>query len=258
MRLLCGNRVRRVLGGLAQCVLLPGKLLDLVAGGFIFLLRRFHVRLGGDGRGVAFAQAVPVTLICAGRVLHLCAQGGLALTRLLQPLRVIGLPVVALCQFGRGLCQRPLILGDDVLLEGKPAFQHGKPGGQSFGGVLKAVHSGGSELEIGLRFLDLLTHRLDVAGEVFGIQGKRHDEVAQGFSHEGSLPLSGSDAGPHRVNESGLRLGLLFVLARVPRPNTQKAEQISLIYLGHAPPAFQQGVIGAVYKVRQRQVAAGL
>ena len=70
-----------------------------------------------------------------------------------------------------------------------------------------------------------------------------------------SLPLSGSDAGPNGIDESGLRLGLLFVSAGLPRPNTQKAEQIGLIYLGHAPPAFQQGVIGAVDEIRQRQDA---
>ena len=53
----------------------------------------------------------------------------------------------------------------------------------------------------------------------------------------------------------GLWLFLFMFPFCVPRPNTQKAEQIGLIYLGHAPPAFQQGVIGAVDEIRQRQDA---
>ena len=77
-----------------------------------------------------------------------------------------------------------------ILLQLQPAFQRGQLCCQPFGGIFKALDTGSGQLEIGLRFLYLLVDRLDVAGEIFGIQGKRHNKVAEGFSHEDSLPFA--------------------------------------------------------------------
>ena len=50
----------------------------------------------------------------------------------------------------------------------------------------------------------------------------------------------------------GLWLFLFVFPFCVPRPNTQKAEQIGLIYLGHAPAAFQQRIVCGINEIRQR------
>jgi hypothetical protein len=130
-----------------------------------------------------------VPLIQRSRLTDGIAQRGLPLTGIVQSLGVIGLTVITFCQFGGGLFQRTLVLCHHILLQLQPAFQRGQLCRQPFGGVFKALHTGGSQFEIGFRFLYLLIDRLDVSGEVFGIQGQRHNKVAEGFSHGCSLPL---------------------------------------------------------------------
>ena len=44
----------------------------------------------------------------------------------------------------------------------------------------------------------------------------------------------------------------ILLLSCIPRSNAQKAEQIGLIYLGHASTAFQQRIIGEINEIRQR------
>ena len=190
LRLLGGYGVRCVLCRPAKRVLLPGEGVDLFGCRTVFLLRGFHVGFRRKGRGVGFAQLIFVLLIQSGRLIDGIAQRCLPLTGVVQPLRIIGLTVIALGQLGGGLLQRTLVLRHHILLQLQLSLQRGQLCRQPFCGVFKALHTGGSQLEVRLRFLDLLIDRLDVAGEVFGIQGQRHDEVAEGFSHECSLPFA--------------------------------------------------------------------
>ena len=60
---------------------------------------------------------------------------------------------------------------------------------------------------------------------------------------------------PHLIDMTGLWFFLFLRLFHIPCPDMQKTEQIGLIYLGHAPAAFQQRVISTVNEIRQRQVA---
>lgn len=186
--LLGGYGISGILCRSAQRVLLPGKGIDLFSRYPVFLLRSFHVGFRHNGRGVGFAQLILVPLIQRSRLTDGIAQRGLPLTGIVQSLGVIGLTVITFGQFGGGLFQRTLVLCHHILLQLQLSFQRGQTGSEPFSACIETLHTGSSQLEIGFRFLYLLIDRLDVSGEVFGIQGQRHNEVAEGFSHGCSLP----------------------------------------------------------------------
>ena len=80
-------------------------------------------------------------------------------------------------------CSLPFVLRDGVLLQGQPALQRGELGAQAGGGLLKALDARSGQLELALRFRDLLVHRADVPREVVRLQRQRYHKLPQRFAH---------------------------------------------------------------------------
>ena len=163
--------------------ILPGELLDILHRSAVLGLERVQIGPGGYGRRVVLAQR-------GGKVAHLLRGGShLFLERFLrrlsfcQALGVICLAGEALLQLAVGSSERALVLRDGVLLQGQPAFQRGKLRAQTGGSLLKALHARGGQLELALRFRDLLVHRADIPREVVRLQRQRHYQVAQRFAY---------------------------------------------------------------------------
>ena len=162
----CAHRVRRILGTLLERRILSGEFFDLLHGDAVLGLECIQIGLGGEGRGIVLAQR-------GGKHAHLLRRrGNLFLERLLcrpgvrQALCVIRLAGEALLQLAVGSGEGAFVLRDGVLLEGQPPFQRGELGTQACSGLLKALDTRSSQLELALRLRDLLVHRADVPREV--------------------------------------------------------------------------------------------
>ena len=62
---------------------------------------------------------------------------------------------------------------------------------------------------------------------------------------------------PHLVDGSALGLFLFGLPAHVPGADAEEAQHVHLVNFGHAPPVFQQGVVGGIDELRQRQDFTG-
>ena len=177
------HRIRSVLRGLLERLVLPGELLYFLNRSTVLDLERIQIGLRRDGRGIRITQRrrVRAYLLCRRR--NLLLEGLLGGLGGFQPLCIVVLAIIALRQLIVGGFQRTLVLIDGVLLQRQAALQRGKLGSKARGGALEALHTGGSQLELGLRFCDLLADGLDVSGEVVRLQGQRHHKVAEGFTH---------------------------------------------------------------------------
>ena len=60
---------------------------------------------------------------------------------------------------------------------------------------------------------------------------------------------------PYLIDVSGLRFCLPAFVPAVPCPYPEESEHIHLVDLLHPPPGVQQGIVGGIDKVMQRQVS---
>ena len=183
VRIGLGYRIRSVLRGLFECLVLPRELLHFLQRSTVLDLERIQIGLRRDGGGIGISQRRRVGAYLLGRRRNLLLESPLGSPGGFQPLRIVVLAVVAFRQLVVGGFQRTLVLIDGVLLQRQAALQCGKLCSKARGGALEALHTGSSQLELGLRFSDLLADGLDISGEVVRLQGQRHHKVAEGFTH---------------------------------------------------------------------------
>ena len=115
-----------------------------------------QILLGGDGRGVRFAQGITVILISDGCCFHLEAQVFLPGLCLLQPLGVVLMPVVVFLQLIVRCHQSPAVLLHGSLLLCELLSQHGQLGFRACDGLFVVLYTSPGQTEGGLGFLDLL------------------------------------------------------------------------------------------------------
>ena len=63
---------------------------------------------------------------------------------------------------------------------------------------------------------------------------------------------------PHFIDIPMNRSFLFLIAFGFPCPHLQIAEHIHAVDVRHLPPVFQQGIVGSVDKLRQRQIAVSL
>ena len=178
------DSVSAVLHGLLQSLDLTLQLGDLGGGIRIFFLVPLQILLGGDGRGVRFAQGVTIILIGNGSRFDLKAQVFLTGFCLLQPLGIILMAVVVFSQLFICRHQRPAVLFHGPLLPGELISQHGQLGFRARDGLFIILNASPGQTEGGLSFLDLLIDGAHIAREMAGIQRQRDHQFAQGFCHK--------------------------------------------------------------------------
>ena len=249
--------------------LLAGELFDFCGLLAVFFLDQIEIALGGDGGRVGIAQRAAVLLIgCGGAgdfLFELCLPG----LCFFQPLGVVALPVIALLQLIAGLLERALILPDRILLQRQRALKRVELGGKAGRGLFKVLHACAGQLEGGLRLLDLLLDRADVAGKVVAVQRKRYDQIAERFAQIVLTCLGASESGfhigPDLVDVAGPGRSALPFVVGLPCPDAEEAGHVHAVDLVHAPTALEQRVVGGIDELRQRQagffsacVAAGV
>ena len=58
---------------------------------------------------------------------------------------------------------------------------------------------------------------------------------------------------PNLVDIRSARFFLFLLLPGLPAADAQEAEHVHFVNLPHVPAAFQEGIVGGIDKVRQRQ-----
>ena len=168
---------------------LAPQLFDLGGGLRILLRKRVQIGLGGQRRGIRLAQLAGKALVLLCGRGHLLLQVGILLLCRVQRFRQPALPGVGVLQLLIRRFQRPFILLDGFLLKYQFLLKAGKLTLGAGYGLLKILHARGGPPEFALGLLNLFIDGREIPRKIISIQRKRHNKVAQDFTHAGSPPL---------------------------------------------------------------------